>query len=148
MIKLIEQKARQMNTKTFTASLTEKYSGGHYDRLTDESKYLTALAWDQYPSQAFENLVAKVAELNKEWADLISNEGINYFVIAEGDLFCASGFVSNEKIDCNTEEWYAEIGKSKFSNKSDNYEEEWEELQNLIEEFRFAICEEVERLVG
>jgi hypothetical protein len=46
--------------------LIEKYSGGHYDLLTEESKRLTALAWDEYPSQAFTNLVEKVKEINPE----------------------------------------------------------------------------------
>lgn len=74
---------------------------------------------------------------------MISDKGINYFVIVEGDSFCASGFVSQEEIACDTEEWYSKIGKSKFINTSENWEEEWEELQNLINDFANQVCEEV-----
>jgi hypothetical protein len=132
-----------MNTVQSTKLLIEKYSGGHYDRLTEESKRLTALAWDEYPSQAFKDLVEKAKEINSDWAELISDKGINYFVIAKGDLFCASGFKSQEQIACDTEEWYSEIGKFTFINKSENWYKKWEELSDLIDDFANQVCEEV-----
>ena len=128
-----------------TNELTEKYRGGCYDRLSDNSKVFTATAWDQYPSLSFENLIEKTKTLNIEWANLIACKGVNYLVLAAGDLFCASGFASSDEIACDTEEWYASIGKACFeaTSKSEDFDNEWQELLSLIDDFGYGVCQEV-----
>lgn len=128
-----------------TNELIEKYRGGCYDRLSEKSKIFTATAWDQYPSQSFEKLVEKTKVLNAEWANLIADKGINYLVLAAGDSFCASRFVSSDKIACDTEEWYESIGKTSFEATSnhEDFGNEWEELLSLVDEFGHDVCQEV-----
>lgn len=132
-----------MNAVKIDTDLIAKYRGGSYDRLSDESKMFTAIAWDNYPSEAFNTLVENVRQINSQWAELIENHGINYLVLAKGDTFCASGFSSNQEIAVDTEEWYESIGQSKFAATSDNFEDEWEELRQYIDEFGFDVCQEV-----
>ena len=132
-----------MNAAKIDTNLIGKYRGGPYDRLSDESKMFTAIAWDNYPSEAFNTLVEKMKNINAQWAELIENHGINYLVLAEGDCFCASGFKSNQKIAVDTEEWYESIGQSKFVATSEDFENEWEELRELFEDFSNQVCEEV-----
>lgn len=132
-----------MNAVKIDTALIEKYRSGPYDRLSDESKMLTATAWDNYPAKSFDTLVEKVEQLNAQWAELIEKNGINYLVLAEGDSFCASGFKLNQEIACDTEEWYMSIGQSKFTATSEDFDEEWEELTKAIECFGSEVCEEV-----
>lgn len=132
-----------MNAVKIDTSLIEKYHGGPYDRLSNESKMFTAIAWDNYPSKAFNTLVENVRQINSQWAGLIKNHGINYLVLAEGDSFCASGFKSNQGIAVDTKEWYVSIGQSKFVATSEDFENEWEQLGELIEDFSSEVCEEV-----
>ena len=123
--------------------LIGKYRGGPYDRLSDESKFFTALSWDNYPAQSFDNLVKAVKPLNIQWAELIENHGINYLVLAEGDSFCASGFVSKLEIAVDTEEWHASIGQSEFIAASEDFKNEWEQLREFIKDFDDEVCQEI-----
>lgn len=139
------------NSTQLTGKLTEvvklrkNYSGGQFDRLNADSQVLTAIAWDNHPSQAFYILVDKIAALKPEWGSLIREYGLNYYVIAEGDSFCASGFKNFFGIACDTEEWYADIegGKDAFKENGTLNEELWDKLQELIDAYSGQISDEV-----
>lgn len=118
------------------------YSGGHFDALNQDSKVLTAISWDMYPSKAFDDLIVRLSKHNLEWAFIVSNHGISYFVIAEGDSFRASGFAVPSGIACDIEEWYEDIPQKRLAFGED--EDDWDQIQELIEQFAEDIVKEVE----
>lgn len=125
--------------------LANQYSGGHFDALNEDSKVLTAIAWNNFPSPAFTDLLEKVETINPAWAELI-NDDFSFFIIAEGDCFRASGFEVSTGIACDTEEWYEGITGKKQAFEVDG--EIDEKLIECIDEFANDVCKEVEQFLA
>lgn len=123
-------------------SAMNNYSGGHFDRLNEDSKVLTAIAWDDYPSASFDSLVEKVQKFKPEWAEILNKHGVAYFVIAQGDSFRASGFDQFSGIACDTEEWYEDIPQGCKAFEDDD--DDWCKLNEFIAEFARDVVAEIE----
>lgn len=124
--------------------IIQSYSGGRYDSLSLVGKLLSAIAWSNYPDQSFESLVLKVKEFSPEASAIIGEYGISFEMLGKEDSFKCSNFRDNNLIDCDHEEWDADIPASKRIWK-DSEELFMERIDEAISKFCFDVCEEVSK---
>ena len=121
-----------------------QFSGGTYDRLGEESKALTAISWEQYPSDAVVNFIEAMSKIHPLLGEGLETHGVNYFVIAEGDDDPYSGF-TYARMSCTTVEWDLECRKSGSAEWRQILEDEdnTDAIVEAREEFEEAIEKEV-----
>lgn len=122
-------------------SQINKCSGDNYERLHISSKFLTAIAWDSYPSTAFDELVSQVHDKYPEIAKVIQEQGINFLVLSKGDTCYASGWEAQAHIEVDTEEWDASLSTSDRLLIHDG--EMYDYIQDCLLEFSDTLVNEV-----
>jgi hypothetical protein len=137
------------NTVTTTTTTLETilnslstYSGGRYDRINKASQVLTCIAWQEYPSKAFNNLVDVLTGFNQEVADTFAKNGVG-FTVLWNDKTCASGHYK-DGIQVDTEEWYIDLPKY-FIKELQEDDKVWSEIQELIENFAGDVQKEIQK---
>ena len=121
---------------------TTQFSGGTYDRLDKESRKLTALSWEQYPSDAVCEFIEAMGGINPLLGEELETHGVNYLVIAEGEDDPYSGFTYT-RTSCITGEWDSACRKAGSNEWRQILEDNADAITSTREEFEEAIEREV-----
>ena len=121
---------------------TTQFSGGTYDRLDEKSRALTALSWEQCPSDAVWGFLEAMEKIHPLLGEELETHGVNYFVIAEGEDDPFSGFTYT-RMSCTTGEWDANCRKAGSNEWRQILEDNADAIASTREEFEVAIEREV-----
>lgn len=121
---------------------TTQFGGGTYDRLDEESKALTAISWEQYPSDAVSEFIEAMSKINPLLGEELETYGVNYLVIAKGEDDPYSGFTYT-RMTCTTGEWDADCRKSGSDEWRQILEDNADAIMEAREEFEEKVQEEV-----
>lgn len=114
----------------------------------DRVNVLTAIAYNNYPDDSFEDLIEALKGINPIIADEVKEHGINFTVLGNGDSFGASGFTNCDDIAVDTEEWYGDLpsdslAETIWDNSEGDYDGEREKMEGSIEQFKVDLIAEI-----
>jgi hypothetical protein len=134
--------------------LSESYFGGIFDRLGFKSRWLTAMAWSEYPDKSFNNLTQKIEQFCPQLASLFAKHGINFAIIAPGEVdpgenkvrqlaYNSKGMkAQTQDLRVYTLELFLEIPNQDLV--AQLYEAHRQELETVVREFEKELLQEVE----
>ena len=130
-----------METKIQT--ILEKYQAQYDIKLSPPSQVVTYLAWEMYPSNAFNVFVEDIKGLSKELSQELSDNGVKYTVLWSEKTSLSGYYKENIQVDC--EEWYSDLsekGKILIEKLKSN-EQIWDAFQDLLQIFQSNIEKEI-----
>ncbi|RUR74923.1 hypothetical protein PCC6912_51010 [Chlorogloeopsis fritschii PCC 6912] len=126
-----------------------QYAGStDFDDLSLPAQLMCAIAWSNYPSDAFTDLVDEIEKFSPDLAKIISDCGVNFRVLGKGDKCKASGWEIPHVLYIDTEEWYEDIPKSdRLWDEDDDLREQIDDAINqyandLVDEIKDALQED------
>jgi len=102
---------------------------------------LSAIAWDNYPDESFDNLIKRLAAINPQFGKEVKDAGIDFSVYSERERFPASGWKNPYLINVDLDEWWKSLPDNAFLKKA--IEKEDPQVSDAINIFAQEISDEV-----
>lgn len=113
-----------------------QYQGSDdFERLSIASQFLTAVAWENQPSNSYFQCIGELGKIDSRLTDA----GPTYTALAKGDYFCASLTQNPHPLDIDLEEWWRDIPEEQRK----HLPIDTQTVYDIIVRFSEGICEEI-----
>ena len=121
------------------SDIYQYYGTKSFEALTLPGQLFTAIALANQPSNSYYQFLEELQEIDSKIWQAVSDNGISFHVLAQGDSFSASLFENSHPIDIDLEEWW------KFIPNEERKELDLDQggIQHAISRLSEGLCEEV-----